>query len=382
MVYGTTNGPWLFVPLPLQDEIEALNLGLVSFPGGNWGEQNDFDTWHLDQFIQFCRQMGAEPRVVVRLRGGSPERAAEMVRYANLEQGYGVKYWGIGNEPNLMPGYELEAYVQEWRAIAEAMLAVDPTITLTGPDVNQWEAVPTYAESAKIHAWMERFLEVNGDLVGIVTVHRYPFPSSSGAPAPTIAELRANAPEFDTSIPVLREVVRAHTGRDLPVAVTELNSSWAANMAGEATLDSHFNAIWYADVLGRLIRQDVAMVAQFAVIGEFGIVGRIDPYPLYYTFRMYAQYGTERVYAASGVPNVSVYAARRADGVLTIMVVNLESEPRTVRLAVEGAALPAEAETWLFDAEHNAEQVEATALAADGEITVSAESINLFVVTP
>jgi hypothetical protein len=216
----------------------------------------------------------------------------------------------------------------------------------------------------------------------MVAVHRYPFPASSTSGAPSIADLRANAPEFDTSIPVLREIVREHAGRDLPVAVTEINSSWAPNMAGEGTLDSHYNAIWFADVLGRLIRQDVAMVAQFAVIGEFGLVGRLDPHPIYYTYRMYAQFGTQRVYAASGVPNVSVYAARRADGALTVMVVNLESEPRTVRLKIDGARLPAEAETWLFDTEHQAEQMAATRLAPDGEVTLTGESVSVYVISP
>ena len=41
------------------------------------------------------------PTVSVRLFGGAPETAADLVRYANEEMGYGIEYWSIGNEPTL-----------------------------------------------------------------------------------------------------------------------------------------------------------------------------------------------------------------------------------------------------------------------------------------
>ncbi len=37
----------------------------------------------------------------MRLLDGTPEKAAELVRYTNIEKKYGVVYWSIGNEPNL-----------------------------------------------------------------------------------------------------------------------------------------------------------------------------------------------------------------------------------------------------------------------------------------
>jgi hypothetical protein len=377
-VYGTNYGPWLFVPLEMQPAAEAARLRFISFPGGNWGDRNDVDHWQVDQFIQFCRQVGAEPRIVVRLRGGTPEMAAALVQYANQTQGYNVRYWGIGNEANLYPDYELDQYLRDWRAMAEAMRAVDPAIQLIGPDTNQFEARPTSVEHQKANDWLAAFLRANGDLLDVVSVHRYPFPLGVNAGPPSIPQLRANSAEWDEAIPALRALVRQHAGRDLPLAVTEINSSWAANRGGEATLESHFNAIWWADVLGRLIRQDVYMVAQFAIIGDFGLMGRFEVYPIYHVYSLFQRFGAERVYAASGMPNVSVFAARRPDGALTLMLVNLESQPVSAQLQVARADLSAPAETWLFDAGHPAEQAPPTPLGA-GPLNLPPESVQLFI---
>jgi hypothetical protein len=384
-VYGTNSGPWFTVNPSLQDQATAAKLTMVSFPGGNWGDENDLQQSQIDDFIAFCRQIGAEPRIVVRLKGGSPQKAADLVKYANVTMGYGVKYWGIGNEPDLyetngQTGYSVAQYDTEWRAFAVAMRAVDPKIKLVGPDISQF--VGSANDSSYLQArtdWLSTFLKANGDLVDVVSIHRYAFPADAASGPPSIADLRANPPEWDSIIPALKAVVRTQLGRDLPVAVTELNSSWADNLDGEATMDSHYNAIWFGDVLGRLIRQKVAIVAQFALGGDWGIVGRDAVHPIYYDYMMYQRFGVELVRSASDDPLVSVYAAKRADGTLTVMIVNLGSTAATKPLTVIGGTTADSAETWLFDASHNAEKVAETPLAPGGIVTLPPESMTLLV---
>jgi hypothetical protein len=242
------------------------------------------------------------------------------------------------------------------------MRAVDPGIQLVGPETSQFVAQPNNPNHQKAYDWLAGFLEANGGAVDIVSIHRYAFPPSTSAPPPTKAELRANSREWDEIIPALRALVADKTGRDLPLAVTEVNSSWAANSGGEATMDSHYNAVWWADVLGRLIRQDVALVAQFALIGEYGLMDKYDPYPIYHVYQLYQRFGSERLWAASDHPDVSLFAARRADGAVTLMVVNLASEPVTRPLTLAGVSAAGPAETWRLDADHAAEPVEPTLL--------------------
>jgi hypothetical protein len=378
LVYGTNYGPWLFVPLEVQPLAEEAGLNIIRYPGGNWGDRNDMDEWNLDQFVALARQFEAEPYIHVRLLNGSPEQAAGVVRMLNIDKGYGIRFWSIGNEPNLFgDGYDSQTYVREWREWALAMEAVDPSIQLIGPEVNQFTAYPDNDYERELERWMVEFLQANGDLVDIVAFHRYPFPSRPNDPPPAADDLRAASEEWDVVIPYVRALVREHTGKDLPIGVTEANSSWAFTSGGETTLDSHLNAIWWGDSLGRMIRQGAYMVNQFAIIGDFGLMDKYEPYPIYFVYIMYKNFGTERLLATSSDPMVSVFAAKREDGAITVMLVNRAAEAKEVPLTVEGLSTSLDASAILFDHEHNAEAVDDVTIGADFIVTMTPESMLL-----
>jgi hypothetical protein len=357
LVYGSNYGPWLFVPLEMRPQAVDARLSYLRFPGGNWGDQNDLDEWQVDQFIALCKELGSEPSISVRLKGSTPEKAAALVKYVNVTKGYHVRYWAIGNEPSLYgDDYDTVRYNQEWRVWADAIRAVDPTIKLIGPETHQFMAnLAMNPQDSAGRDWMTEFLKANGDLVDIVAFHRYPFPTSGDGVPPTIGDLRANTREWDAIIPALRALIREYAGRDLPVAVTEVNSSWAANSGGEATMDSFYNAIWWGDSLGRMIRQNVDIVAQFALVGEYGLMSKHDVYPIYYVYRLYQQLGTQRLYVSSDSPDVSLFAAKRADGTLTLMVVNLGDQATTLPVTLQHFTPGGQAEVVLFDDTHAAE---------------------------
>lgn len=385
--FGTNWGPWLGVPPAMLDDIPTMGINVVRFPGGRWGDENKITKTQLEMLMSFCEQWGAEPFINVRLVASTPAEAAEMVRYVNIEKGYKVRYWGIGNEPDLfstqagmrLPNYTAEQFATDWRYFAQAMKAVDPSIQLVGPEVSQFISNPTAEYGQKYSDWLVTFLKANADLVDIVSVHRYPFPQSMVSGAPLKDDLRANAAEWDTLLPSLHAIVREHTGKDLPVAITEFNSSWAENAGGEGTMDSHFHGIWFADVIGRMINQDTFMLQQFAVTGRFGMVGRSEINSTGLAFQMFARYfGNERIYASSDQQYVTVYAAKRPDGALTIMVINLNSEPRSVNLKIDNFN-SAQAEVWKLDMQHRAEQVPAQQLTSINTLSLSPESVTLFI---
>jgi hypothetical protein len=179
-LYGTNYGPMHAVPLEMMPDIVDSRFTALRWPGGAWTDTVDMQPFQLDQFVWFYNQLGALPTASVRLFGGSPETAANLVRYANVEKEYGIEYWSIGNEPTLYEEqhgepYDSERFNREWRAIAEAMKAADPSIKLMGPELHQWnrDLASTPKDSAG-RDWMIEFLQANGDLVDVVTVHRYP----------------------------------------------------------------------------------------------------------------------------------------------------------------------------------------------------------------
>jgi len=394
LVYGSNHGPWVAVSLAMLPAAYDSGITILRFPAGSWGDHNDLHSFQIDSFMDFADKMGTEVLFSVRLLGGTPEQAAEMVHYINIEKKYNVQYWNIGNEPTLYEGelkfkgetYDTNRFNQEWRAFAEAMKEVDPSIKLVGPEINQFSFDPapgaTTNFSKRDETWLIEFLKANGDLVDVVSFHRYPFPRSRTSGAPTLDELRLNAQEWDQIIIHARELIHEYTGRELPIAVTELNSAYDKSVGGEATPDSHYNAIWMADVLGSMIKNGVFMVNQWALtakgnFGGLGLIGQSDVFPTYYTYQMYKKFGNELIYSSSDDQDLSIYAARREDGALTVMIINmtLEEKTRAVRL---GDQSPVQAEVWLFDPTHKAEEVGNVEIT--NQMSFPPQSITLYII--
>ncbi len=394
LAYGANHGPWAFVNYDLWDEVEAAGITFLRFPGGNWGDENNLRASHLEDFVALSRRIGAEPQISVRLQGGTPEQAAEIVRYTNLEQGYNIKYWSIGNEPELYQSdsgfedYDTARYNREWRSIAEAMRAVDPNILLLGPEITQYTANPeSDPRDGNGIDWMRAFLEANGDYVDLVSFHRYPFPASMTAGPASPAELLANSQEWALIIPSLRTLILETTGRDLPIAVTEINSYWTNVSGGETTPDSFYSALWWADVLGHLIRQKVEIVAYFSLqsnpsTGGYGLVSRREVRPTYYVYKLYQQFGTELVHSSSEDPDISVYAALREEGTLTILAVNRGSSRVEKTLQSYYPNQGETARVWLFDADHAAEEVDSLPWSEQSIVSLPAYSATMFVIQP
>ncbi len=390
-VYGSNFGPWTAVPMGMMEAALDSHVSVLRFPGGNWGDQNDLVDYQIDTFMAFCKQVGAIATISVRLLNGTPEAAANLVRYVNIEKKYGVIYWSIGNEPDLFEGrpgveYDTARFNQEWRAFARAMKAVDPKIKLLGPELSGIFTAnfSTNPKDTSGRDWMTEFLKANGDLVDIVTYHRYPFPRTMTGPNATIDDLRQDSPEWPETVRYLRSLVHEITGRDLPIAVTEAGSHYTGVRGGEATPDSFYNAIWWADVLGRLIGENVFMVNQWLLTTSssqsdgLGLIAISKVRPTYFVYQMYAHYGTERVYSSSGVKDVSVYAARAKNGSLTIMLINLSDSEKQVPLKIQGRS-GRKAEVWLFDATHNAQDIGLQVIGADGILTLPSQSISLYI---
>ena len=387
-IFGTNYGPMHAVPLEVMPLVEDAGFTVLRFPGGAWTDTVDMKPFQIDMLMTFAKQVSAIPTISVRLLDGDPETAAELVRYTNVEKKYGVTYWSIGNEPSIYTqlgqadyDYTVDNLNKDWRAIAEAMKEADPTIKLIGPEIHQWNDDPeiTPKDSAG-RDWMTEFLKANGDLLDVVSVHRYPLHSPT-RPV-TIQDLRENTRRWAREVEYLRSLVKEILGRDLPIAITEVNSDPSSAMLQETSPDTFYNAIWYADVLGQLMNADVFMVNQWVLSQRstgLGLFNGTTIRPTFYVFPLYKNFGSEQVYAASGVPDVDIFAAKREDGALTLMVINLSDTEQRIPLQVKGTELT-EAEVWLLDPTHNAENLGVQGFSSDGTVLLPAQSATLYVI--
>lgn len=121
----------------------------VSMLNTSWGipEYNSFGT---DEFLQFCKLIGATPQIALNLGSGTSQEAAAWVKYVDdhFNGGNGGLHWELGNElwGNWNMGWSTLAQLPgRTLAFSQAVKQVDPTAVLiaTGRDPDgyrQWNA--------------------------------------------------------------------------------------------------------------------------------------------------------------------------------------------------------------------------------------------------
>jgi alpha-L-arabinofuranosidase len=333
--------------------VKALKPGVIRFGGSalddaNLGEfewkdtigdpdkRKPFRAWGglqptgpgLEEIVQFCKLVDAEPLICVRFSNRKPGDAAEQVQYFNgaadtpmgkvrakngHPEPYKIKYWQVGNERS---GADYEAKLA---AICKAMKEADPSITLLS-------SYPT-----------EGVLKQAGDQIRYVCPHQY-----------DCANLAACERELDAT----RELIRKHAqGKPIKVAVTEWNTTAGDAGPGRAKLWSLENALACSRYHNLLHRQadlvDIANRSNLTNSFCSGIIQtdnhRLYKTPTYYAQQLYATHaGNRSLKIESKVPvrvAPDVSATLSDDGsVVTLFAVNatLDDIVRPVDLSAFG----------------------------------------------
>jgi len=188
-------------------DIRELGVPIIRYPGGNfvsgynwldgigpkqdrpkvldkaWNSLNT-NQFGTDEFMAWCKAAGTQPLMGLNLGTGTPEEAAALVEYCNLDKGtrwsdqrrkhgvadpYKVKHWCLGNEmdgPWQIGHITALEYGYKAADAARQMRAVDPSLTLiacgsSGP------FMPTYLD------WDREVLEQCYEYVDALSLHRY-----------------------------------------------------------------------------------------------------------------------------------------------------------------------------------------------------------------
>ncbi len=194
--------------------------------------ENNFGT---DEFIDFCRQLGAEPLITANAGTGSLEDALAWQRYF-AERRFPVKYWEIGNEIYLaeprqrasIPGNDKRIYktASEYAALLDEWA---PAIKRQDGAALVGAIAGTYNTSAENKGWLDALLKMAPDRMDFVALHdsfaplifsRYDY-ADGGKRADAYRAMFAAARSTEEDLRSVRERLRTSRTAGPRLAVTE-----------------------------------------------------------------------------------------------------------------------------------------------------------------
>ncbi|WP_307628194.1 cellulose-binding protein [Streptomyces turgidiscabies] len=354
--------------------MKAAGVRQLRYPGGSGADEYHWKThthgdgkgWipsntNFDRFMTIAKKVGAQPILTANYGSGTAQEAADWVKYSNVDKGYGVKYWEIGNEVygnghyGNGKGWETDnhadkspkEYGKNLVAYSKAMKAVDPTVkigaVLTTPGF--WpDAEKAPGDTAD---WNNTVLSIAGGSIDFVIVHWYPG-------GKTTADL-LNTPSRIAGVrSSLRSLIAKYAGSraaSVEIAVTEngavgspAQTSQAAALFASDTYMTWFeqgatHVDWWnlhngtdqapTTVHGQTDYQDGGVLSAGTCAGGKCEPTRDTPFPIYWGLRSLtalAKPGDTMVKSSSGNSSVTVHAVRNSTGGLNVMLTNKSPE--------------------------------------------------------
>ncbi len=291
--------------------LKDANIGLLRFPGGSWGESHYLSLDQLKDFATLLNEVNTDGMMQARLSGPIEGRFPELTSLAQRATVAGgwvdfmnnphsflrvgnyvhaafhpVKFWTVGDAPDTLINpatgklYTVAQYVQDFIQFSTVMHQHDPNISVFGPDISQFDGPGAGPTDADGQLWMEGFLKgvaayeqshptLKFHLLDGVSFHQYQFGAVSNDPA----MLLSSTDQWNYLIPQVHRLIGQYLKRDVPIAVTAINT----NPPGQQSPSPGLAALWWADTLASLMNQQVAYVAFSSASGTG------SPYPLFTT---------------------------------------------------------------------------------------------------
>lgn len=332
--------------------VKASGVTLVRIGGNGPNKTVPSDAQYLDWVMQI-RAIGAEPLVQVS-QLVDDLTAGELVTFLNVTNKMKIRFWGIGNEPDLdkIPVDQVAAYV---RGHASAMKMSDPTIQIFAPDL-AWYDEP----------YIGPLIGGADDITGKdasgryyidgVTFHTYPNGATfdRAAAAGSASGIRANVGKLLGVMDAANTKNGRAGGAALEWGIGEFNITYKnppINDVGGYAVTSFLNGQFFAEVYGAAMERGARFAATWSIqesggtggAGDLGYldgaVGQARPRSSYWHTQLVADHFHGR-YAAgkTNQPLVKAYAAGAGDE-LAVMILNEEAAKTfhfTLRLSAAG----------------------------------------------
>jgi hypothetical protein len=354
ILYGQLHKMW--------GDIKASGSGVIRF-GGIAPDRNMPTNYQYIKMIDAVRANGMEPIIQVpfHMNRYSAAQAAEIVRFLNITNGKGVKYFIIGNEPDLEYKYTTAAQVAVYfKAFATAMKAVDPSIMTVGPEVAWYNTNIINGLTTPGGADDITGKDANGHYyLDIITFHTYPF-NGTQTRQDVITKLtsagafESNLTDLNARLATCNSFHNRSGAALLKAAVTEANVAYANaptdGLYGVGT-NSFVGGQFWAEMLGIAMKKGLSFVNLWSVTEGSDVASNIgfmdgatkNKKPTYYHFKMLAD-NFKGSYCNGTNNNANVKTFGSKDGnQIAVMIMNQDQSSNfnyTVRLnnnAVSGS---------------------------------------------
>jgi alpha-N-arabinofuranosidase len=339
----------------------------------------------IDEFIAFCREVGAEPVIAANTGFGDDYSAAQEVEYVNgaadtlggswrVKNGhaepFGVKYWCVGNEMfgNWQLGYmSIRHYVQKHNRVVTAMRRVDPSLSFIG--VGDLGTITSGGGrgggrggrgrrgGGAVRNWSQEMLEGSGDMMHLISEHFYSGTRMDNIPRHVdqiVGNIRRKA-EGHRRLQLRQQNADVHL---IPIAMDEWNYWFNPYVYGELGCVYQLrDALGIAAGLHEYFRNsDIIQMAHYAqTVNVIGCIKttKTDAFfdatalPLLLYRREFGTLPLAVTTTNKELLAIDVSAARTADGTaVTIGAVNPNGEAQKVRLKLASLNLADQATVW------------------------------------
>ncbi|MDD5277560.1 MAG: hypothetical protein PHR16_15960 [Methylovulum sp.] len=343
-----------------QTMLKPLGLGNLRFPGGtvadnyHWasgkvddptrrpvGHVGSAEDLGFDEFMALANSMAAEPSIVLnylswvekdRLQQGFDE-AASWVKYANLQKGYGVKFWEFGNEvfayvPSKHITVKVADYARDYKAMKKILRGIDPTIQLGAAMHHKLH----FTAKGDNRQWWGTFLREAGDEVDYLVVHNYP--------ALTVDDYVSGGTPYPDLLQKIKAEVKMATGRDIPIHITEWNIALTDGdgKQGLISRDSNWQGLFIAEALLDFSLADVRMATFWPLRSEKG-AGLLSNDDKHYfisgdVFKLLAPYEDSTIVfdCHDQTTRMAMLSGNGTNGNGGLIVVNRGAQPQTLDL--------------------------------------------------
>jgi hypothetical protein len=323
--------------------------------------------------MHIATNLGAQAFITVNYGSGTSNQAAAWVLNANVTNECHFKYWEVGNEvygnweqDTNNPPNDPYTYAVRFAAYQALMKAADPSIavgavSIPGEDsYNTYDTHPaTNSATQQVHyGWtpvMLATLKSLGVSPDFLIYHFYPEYTPYDTPAPDddsdpmVLQVSSQVAGDAANLRMMINDYFGAGGTNIELVCTENNSD--AGLEGRQST-SLVNAMYLADTLGQLMKTEFNAYTFWQLrsgpgtdgcfdptlygwrdVGDEGLIDGLDDglesnYPDYYAMQLmqyFVRPGDTVLNAASDYPLLSAYASRRADGSLSLLVINKDT---------------------------------------------------------